>query len=85
MPHGFSDGIKRAIWPHLPLMGLPSAAVAIALPGPWSAVVAAAMVGEAVRGEIDDVMCGEDTVAKAVVDFLSQAAPSLVVAVVKNL
>ena len=76
-PHNAKAGIERAPV-HLVTMGLPSLGVMLLLPpGPWKWIPAAVMVGQAVRCEIEDVKNGEDTVAKAILDGLTQAGPPL--------
>ncbi len=78
MPHGVKAGLKRVPL-HLATMGLPSLVAALLIPpGPWEWIPAAVMVAQAVRGEIDDVKNGEDTVGKAVIDGLSQSAPAVI-------
>lgn len=79
-PHGWRDGIKRALTIHLPLFGAPSVLAVYLIPGPFKWIVAGAMAAQAVRGELDDVKNGEDTPAKAIIDAVSQAGPAIVAA-----
>jgi hypothetical protein len=37
-----------------------------------------ALIAQAIRGELDDVQNGEDSVCKAIIDGLTQALPALV-------
>lgn len=77
-PHGIKDALRRVPL-HLGAMGVPSLIAALLIPpGPWKWIPAAAMVGQAVRGEIADVRDGDDTVGKAIIDGISQSALAVV-------
>lgn len=72
-PHGVKAGLKR-IPVHLALFGGPSLLATLLIPpGPWKVIPAAIMIGQGLRGELDDVQNGEDTKGKAALDLLSQS------------
>jgi hypothetical protein len=71
--------LRRALWPHLPLFGGGGVLATWLLPhGAWKLLPAAALVAQAIRGELNDVRNGEDSVCKAIIDGLTQALPALV-------
>lgn len=81
-PHGLKAAIKR-LPIHLGAMGVPSLVAALLIPpGPWKWIPAAVMVGQAVRGEIEDVQDGSDTVGKAIIDGVSQSVLAIVGALI---
>jgi len=71
--------LKRALWPHIPVFGGAGVLATLLLPhGPWKLLPAAALVAQAIRGELDDVHNGDDSVCKAIIDGLTQALPALI-------
>jgi hypothetical protein len=82
-PHGIKDGIKR-IPLHVGTFGVGSAVALILLPpGPIKWFPLVACVAQAIRGEIDDVQNGEDTIVKALIDAVSQCAGALIGALLR--
>jgi hypothetical protein len=82
-PHGIKEGIQR-IPLHIGTFGVGSAVSLILLPpGPLKWFPLVACVAQAIRGEIDDVQNGEDTIAKAIIDAASQCFGALIGALLR--
>lgn len=75
-PHNWLDGLKRALWPH-PLFSAAGIGATILLPHFLKAAPAAALIGQAARGEWNDYRAGDDTLAKAIIDGVTQCLPTL--------
>jgi len=77
------QALKRALWPHIPVFGGAGVLATLLIPpGPWKLLPAAAMIAQAIRGELDDVKQGEDSACKAIIDGLTQALPALIAGLV---